>query len=345
MRRFNGGSASAFRRDDGTTDGAARGDRAGARMHGARGLGGGRRDDRLGRCPQHADPGVARQLPVPSPPDERFIRDNTAAQKLGKALFWDMQAGSDGRQACASCHFNAGADNRSRNQLNPRGRPVHAHRAPNAQLTESDFPFHKLADPNNAASAVLSDPTTSSGSQGVLPVALHRHHRRRRPRRPDVRAPDPDFHVGGVNVRRSTGRNTPSVINAVFNFRNFWDGRAQNEFNGVNPFGSRDAGARVGQANASGGVDQVPVSLPTRRWPPRPTARPATRSRCPPTAGRCRTSGRSCCRSSRSARRGEPQRQPARRRRRHARARPQATPTPSSSSRPSSPSGGTRRQR
>ena len=30
---------------------------------------------------------------------------------LGKALFWDQQAGSDGI-ACASCHFAAGADTR-----------------------------------------------------------------------------------------------------------------------------------------------------------------------------------------------------------------------------------------
>src|SRR3954454_2907688 len=59
---------------------------------------------------------------APKPPDlQRFIRDEVAAQKLGKALFWDMQAGSDGRTACAPCHFDAGADNRSRNQLNPRG--------------------------------------------------------------------------------------------------------------------------------------------------------------------------------------------------------------------------------
>jgi hypothetical protein len=42
----------------------------------------------------------------------------TAAIQLGKALFWDMQVGSDG-QACGSCHFHAGADNRTRNQLNP----------------------------------------------------------------------------------------------------------------------------------------------------------------------------------------------------------------------------------
>lgn len=29
---------------------------------------------------------------------------------LGKALFWDMQVGSDNVKACASCHFNAGTD-------------------------------------------------------------------------------------------------------------------------------------------------------------------------------------------------------------------------------------------
>lgn len=29
-----------------------------------------------------------------------------------------MQVGSDGIQACASCHFHAGADNRVKNSLN-----------------------------------------------------------------------------------------------------------------------------------------------------------------------------------------------------------------------------------
>lgn len=38
---------------------------------------------------------------------------------LGKALFWDMQVGSDGVQACATCHFRAGADPRRKNQISP----------------------------------------------------------------------------------------------------------------------------------------------------------------------------------------------------------------------------------
>jgi cytochrome c peroxidase len=60
---------------------------------------------------------------VPSPSNLfRFVRNTAdgmvAARQLGKTLFWDMQVGSDG-QACASCHFHAGADNRTKNQPNP----------------------------------------------------------------------------------------------------------------------------------------------------------------------------------------------------------------------------------
>src|SRR3954468_2138793 len=96
-------------------------------------------------------------LAVPKPTQiDQFVRDATAAQQLGKALFWDMQEGSDGRTACASCHYAAGADSRSRNQLNPRGGSFTG-KGPNAQLTADDFPLHRLADPANALSQVLSD--------------------------------------------------------------------------------------------------------------------------------------------------------------------------------------------
>src|SRR5215510_12981203 len=56
-------------------------------------------------------PGDLHAAPVPGPANlADFIVDRTAAIALGKALFWDMQVGSDGIQACASCHFRAGAD-------------------------------------------------------------------------------------------------------------------------------------------------------------------------------------------------------------------------------------------
>src|SRR5262245_58013786 len=55
---------------------------------------------------------------VPQPTSlDQYIQDQNALLMLGKALFWDMQVGSDGRTACASCHFHAGADHRLVNQL------------------------------------------------------------------------------------------------------------------------------------------------------------------------------------------------------------------------------------
>ena len=47
-----------------------------------------------------------------------IVKDRTWAVVLGKALFFDQQLGSDG-QACASCHYSAGADSRVTNQLAP----------------------------------------------------------------------------------------------------------------------------------------------------------------------------------------------------------------------------------
>src|SRR4051794_32162979 len=206
-------------------------------------------------------------MPVPEPPDETaYIKDKTAAVKLGKALFWDMQAGSDGRTACATCHYNAGADNRSRNQINPRQPagvdPKFDGKGPNEQLTADDFPFHKLADPNDRASQVMSDTANVAGSQGVKPSVFDGITPGEPADDQHVLGPDALFSIGGTDVRRTTGRNTPSVINAVFNFRNFWDGRAQNDFNGVDPFGSRSTDARVGKIDpATGQVEKVQVDI------------------------------------------------------------------------------------
>src|SRR3954452_16873238 len=47
-------------------------------------------------------------VPVPEPSTlMNFVKDRKAAINLGKALFWDMQVGSEGLQACAICHFRA----------------------------------------------------------------------------------------------------------------------------------------------------------------------------------------------------------------------------------------------
>ncbi len=55
-----------------------------------------------------------------------FIADVEAAEALGKAFFWEMQAGSDFRRsedgqfigtACATCHYRFGGDARVRNTI------------------------------------------------------------------------------------------------------------------------------------------------------------------------------------------------------------------------------------
>src|SRR5207249_744592 len=69
------------------------------------------------------------------------------------------------------------------------------------------------------------------------------------------------FSVDGLNTRRVTGRNTPSSVNAVFNVRNFWDGRANRRFNGRNPFGDSDPNARVIHLNDLGEPELVHISL------------------------------------------------------------------------------------
>jgi cytochrome c peroxidase len=286
---------------------------------------------------------------VPIPPVfglEGIVNDKTAAIQLGKALFWDMQAGSDDIQACATCHFNAGADSRATNEVNPGqaggdnsfqlGIPFNGAAGPNYHYSpgsadagfggyhDGDFPFRKLADINDRFS-VIADVNDVSGSQGVfstnitqvvvtggavsgptdsgsgsgggapkcdtqgnndnnddsnsgsLPNSSDLQAGPRKPSKPGkptkttcpVQAqglqitarnsvetdssvpdpvfsyPDPDDATKLVNTRRTTGRNTPSAVDAVFNFRNFWDGRAQNVCNGANPFGNRDNSAHL----------------------------------------------------------------------------------------------------
>jgi cytochrome c peroxidase len=209
--------------------------------------------------PPHVVAGLAslKTVPVPEPRNlPAYIKDRTAAIALGKALFWDMAVGSDG-QACASCHFHAGADSRSKNQLNPGFRSVPPDTTftvfppdgggPNYQLQTSDFPFHKLADPGNQNSPVLFDTNDIASSAGVFftlfvgvsPAGSLSDNDQ------GTFVSDPVFNVGGINVRGVEPRNTPTMINAVFNHRNFWDGRARFEFNGRNPIGKLDPTAKV----------------------------------------------------------------------------------------------------
>lgn len=210
-------------------------------------------------------PGSLKGLPVPQPGDlSRYVRDRQAAIALGKALFWDMQAGSDGIQSCASCHFRAGADPRSLNQINPGG----ANNADtvvqlgglNYQLKHQDFPLHKLSNPVDRFSTVIQDYNDVVSSQGVktaqfegvirgFPFDLFRL------------LADAVFNIRGINTRRAEPRNTPTVINAAFNRQNFWDGRADILFNGVNEWGVRDPNAQILLADSTGRLSQTRLRI------------------------------------------------------------------------------------
>jgi cytochrome c peroxidase len=211
-----------------------------------------------------------KSITVPGPTAAELanvIKDKNAAIALGKAFFWEMQFGSDGQTACATCHFNAGADSRTKNQTDPGLRRVdgngfpspdsttfHSGFGPNHSLSLSDFPLHNSNRDNN----------NIVGSQGVFrfnfnDVVLGQG------AEDETGVADSVWSIsngdGMVNVRRSTPRNAPPVINAVFNYRNFWDGRAQNTFNGVNPFGTGDPGAHLLQTDPSNSSATIEVTL------------------------------------------------------------------------------------
>jgi cytochrome c peroxidase len=161
------------------------------------------------------------------------IVDQAAAIRLGKALFWDVQAGSDGQQACASCHYLAGTDTRRLNTLHP---------GPNGIFETGGV---TSAGQLLALANITSDDRVGSG--GVFNTTFH------------AIAADPATAVDvcdtnidpvfGAN-RLVTGRQAPPVIGAVFNRDNFWDGRGNHQFNRLNPFGAATSSGPMVQ-NAS----------------------------------------------------------------------------------------------
>jgi cytochrome c peroxidase len=270
----------------------------------------------------------ATQGPIPGPDvaltfqplSAQIVKDQTALIQLGKALFWDMQVGSDGIQACATCHFSAGADIRARNQISPNlsdanfkanapgppssgsglggdalfgnstvpftandpnapvpmeppdpnlNRPGHPTFAPNYKVVAGDFPLNDWFSPTELTprgpgvtlfeemSNVSRDTNDILASQGVrrnlfcgIPQGVPPTCSSTNPACAGATSPGGAvdcaisqadlFNVKGTNVRRAMPRNSPTMINAAFNFDNLWEGKASFIFNGVDPFGFRD---------------------------------------------------------------------------------------------------------
>ncbi|GAB3650279.1 cytochrome c peroxidase [Ramlibacter alkalitolerans] len=223
-------------------------------------------------------------VPVPQPSDielGEFVINREAAIALGKALFWDTRVGSDNKTACASCHFSAGADKRVKNQVNPGTQRMtkdlqlpdpdftfQLMPGPNYQLQPTDFPLTKFragTAGNNPSNRIdINDVTSSQGSfNGDFVDVAPDNKKGTEMTETCTYTLDPDaFHYGAVNTRQVQARNAPTVINAAFNFRNFWDGRAKNIYNGGDPFGPHNPNALVWKIQ-DGRMQQVKVTLPT----------------------------------------------------------------------------------
>ena len=119
--------------------------------------------------------------------------------ELGKALFWDMQVGSGNgaAMACASCHYQAGADSEARrvaSSVRPDGIV--------GSLGVQDSLFNGVS---------ITTATGRANSKDDMSVPL-------------------EFFI--------TDRQAPPTVESEFE-HNFWDGRANNCFNGVDPGGKK----------------------------------------------------------------------------------------------------------
>jgi len=139
-------------------------------------------------------------MPTPTGGD---IVDQAAAVRLGKAFFWDIQVGGDGQTACATCHFKGGADNR----------PA-LHPGPDKSFNTADDVHGSPGLVTAKFVSLNPDPTVAADNCT-----------------PQI---SPLF---GLNPGVTT-RNAPTTASGLAFFRlMFWDGRANDVFNGINPFG------------------------------------------------------------------------------------------------------------
>lgn len=203
-----------------------------------------------------------------------------ALVRLGYMLFWDMQVGGDGIQACGTCHYHAGADHRKKAQASPGLKAnldtVFDFLSLGGTLGTGSFPDNGSLPTDETALAAVAgnDPDDIDGGFTVPTKVAN----------PNIDTNDvvssqgihngtfvslsggrEDTHIDVANTftpfRNVEPRNAPTVINAVFNFRNFWDGRADAFFNGVTPLGFRDTNSKV-RVNNNGTLGFETLRIP-----------------------------------------------------------------------------------
>ena len=249
------------------------------------------------------------------PADEAPEADEGSASSTEAARWtarrrWRSERRSSGTKRSEATAWRAraatttpGADARVRNAISPGAPPGRGDAAPassrssrahaggpNHALRLADFPLLVLTLPTDRTSLpvfVTDDVVSSAGTfggdfagsiDGRYELCTGGH--------------DAVFARGGVRTRRVEPRNAPSVVNAVFSHRLFWDGRASNVFNGRNPLGERDGdGADLrARAGRRGKARAAPASR-TRRSRRRRSRRPSTTARCRAPGAASPTSG------------------------------------------------------
>lgn len=190
-----------------------------------------------------------------------------AAIALGKAFFWDPRFSSDGKVACATCHYAAGTDHRTKGVVSlPANMKIHAP-WPNPNRTSGYEPYELTSSDlvsgspeiEGIAARGLFDPASITGFQLREVIGSLGVQRRyfnpvtdggAKPSDSENTVPQATaagqeklgcllsgLHNLESTYRQVTPRNAGTVVNAVFNSRNFHDSRANMVFNGHTGFG------------------------------------------------------------------------------------------------------------
>ena len=179
--------------------------------------------------------------------------------------------------------------------------PSGALAGPNYTLTAADFPLFQLLNELDRNSPVVTGTNDRVGPAGSFSEVYDRSFPLLLP--DDVcsitKASAAIFHAGPYPARQVEPRHAPTVVNAALNNRQFWDGRANNMFNGVAPFGMRDINGdptkRLIFLDGSGNpyLGYLHAS-PMRASPPRRWRLPWLPRRCRAAAGPSRMSAGRC---------------------------------------------------
>jgi cytochrome c peroxidase len=180
---------------------------------------------------------------------KEYVRDESAAVMLGKALFWEQRVSSNNKVACATCHHSGGVDSRTNGAF--------SYTDTNGGVAFDPKKNWKTADAGDGGRGVMElgyikgNSTEVIGSRGIewreftglnpadktkelsRDIDLAKYNEEDQAHRNKLFGTGDTAHV--------TNRNGGTVINAIFHTRLFHDGRASFYFNGVDPFGERSS--------------------------------------------------------------------------------------------------------